>query len=154
MLKAVDAAPVTRRQKLQLYKAGIYMSTADMAIDCPRTLHHLGGVAVRFVKKWGGLAKSANTALLYLPQRMSGLNLPSLSALYKQLQVSRQCQLLTSADACVRHLAEKHLQNEDRPSRKSFKPVVIVCDTLADYPGRNRKALSLAAKRKVKRQGG
>ena len=61
MLKAVDAAPVTRRQKLQLYKAGIYMSTADMAIDCPRTLHHLGGAAVRFVKKCGGLAKSANT---------------------------------------------------------------------------------------------
>ena len=81
---------------------------------------------------------------------MSGLNLPSLSALYKQLQVSRQCQLLMSADACVLHLAEKHPQKEGRLSWKSFKPVVIVCDTLADDPGRNRKALSLAAKRKVK----
>ena len=102
------------------------------------------------MKKWAGLAKSANTALLYLPQRMSGLNLPSLSGLHKQLQVSRQCQLLTSADACVRHLAEKHLQNEDRLFRKSFKPAVIVRDTLADDPGRNRKALSLAANREVK----
>jgi len=110
----------------------------------------LEATATRFVKKWAGLAKSANTALLYLPQRMSGLNLPSLSALHKQLQVSRQCQLLTSVDACVRHLAEKHLQNEDRLSRKSFKPAVIVRDALADDPGRNRKALSLAAKRKVK----
>ena len=43
-----------------------------------------------------------------------------------------------------RHLAEKHLQNEDRLSRKSFKPAVIVCDTLADDPGSNRKTLSLA----------
>ena len=72
-----------------------------MAIDCPRTLHQLGGAAVRFVKKWGGLAKPAN-------------------------------------------------RNEDRLSRKSFKPAVIVRDALADDLGRNRKALSLAAKRKVK----
>ena len=84
------------------------------------------------------------------PWRMSGLNLLSLSALYKQLQVLRQCQLLTSADACVQHLAEKHLQNEDRLSRKSFKQAVIVHDALADDPGRNRKALSLGPKRKVK----
>ena len=50
----------------------------------------------------------------------------------------------------ILHLAEKHLQNEDRLSWKSFKPVVIVCDTLADDPGCNRKALPLAAKRKIK----
>ena len=154
MLKAVDAAPVTRRQKLRLYKAGIcprltwLLTIQELPITWVE--RQLETTATRFVKKWAGLAKSANTALLYLPQRMSGLNLPSLSALYKQLQVSRQCQLLTSADACVRHLAEKHLQNEDSLSRKSFKPAVIVRDALADDPGRNRKALSLAVKRKVK----
>ena len=154
MLKVVDAAQVTRRQKLWLYKAGIcprltwLLTIPELPITWVEW--QLEATATRFVKKWAGLAKSANTALLYLPQRMSGLNLPSLSGLYKQLQVSRQCQLLTSADACVRHLAEKHLQNEDRQSRKSFKPAVIVRDTLADDPGHNRKALSLAAKRRVK----
>ena len=50
----------------------------------------------------------------------------------------------------TRLLAEKHLQNEDSLSRKSFKLAMIVRDALADDPGRNRKALSLAAKKKVK----
>ena len=110
MLKAVNAAPVTRRQKLRLYKAGICprMTWLLTIQELPLTWveRQLETTATRFVKTWAGLAKSANTALLYLPQRMSGLKLPSLSALYKQLQVSRQCQLLTSADAWVRHLAE------------------------------------------------
>ena len=38
---------------------------------------------------------------------------------------------------------------EDRLSRKSFKPAMIISYTLADDPGHNRKALSLAGKRKV-----
>jgi len=151
MLKAVDAASVTRCQKLRLYKAGIcpWLTWLLTIQELPITWveRQLEATVTRFVKKWAGLAKSA---LLYLPQRMSGLNLPSLLALHKQLQVPRRCQLLTSADACARHLAEKHLQNENRLSRKSFKPAVIVCDALADDPGRKRKALSLAAKRKVK----
>ena len=45
-------------------------------------------MATRFLKQWAGLAKSANPNLLYLPKRDSGLNLPSLSFLYKRLQVS------------------------------------------------------------------
>ena len=135
------------------------MSTADMAADYPRTPHHLGGAAVRsnsykICEEVGRSSKVSQYSSPIPPppppQKMSGLNLPSLSGLYKQLQVSRQYQLLTSADAWLRHLAEKHLQNEDRQSRKSFKPAVIVRDTLADDPGHNRKALSLAAKRRVK----
>ena len=44
--------------------------------------------ATRYLKKWAGLAKSANTTLLYLPQRMGGLNFLVLTSLYKCLQVS------------------------------------------------------------------
>ena len=47
-------------------------------------------MVTRFLKRWASLAKSANPNLLYLPKRDSGLNLPSLFFLYKQLQVSRQ----------------------------------------------------------------
>ena len=56
-----------------------------------------------------GLAKSANTAMLYMMLSSGGLNLPSLTTLYKKLQVSRQCQLLTSSDPCVRRIAEQYL---------------------------------------------
>ena len=82
ILKAVDAAPVTRCQKLYMAVKGWYVSMADMAMtiqELPITWveQQLEATATRFMKKWAGLAKSANTALLYLPQRMCSLNLPS-----------------------------------------------------------------------------
>ena len=68
-----------------------------------------------------------------------GLNLPSISTLYKSLQVIRQCQLLTSADPTVRHIAEKGLQTE-----------LVVQQTLQEDPGHTRRTLSTAATQAVK----
>ena len=48
----------------------------------------LEATATHYVKKWANLAKSANTALLYLPQRMGGLNIPALTSLYIQTPAS------------------------------------------------------------------
>ena len=105
MLEAVDSTPTTRRQKLLLYKAGICphliwsllieefpISWLEQKLDC---------LATRYLKKWAGLAKPANSAILYLPHNMGGMNLPLLSTLHKTLQVSRQSQLLTSRDSCA-----------------------------------------------------
>ena len=149
----MDAAPVTRRQKLRLYKAGICprLSWLLNIEELPFTWveRKLEATATWFLKKWAGLAKSANTSLLYLLQKMGGLNLPSLSVFHKQLQVSRQCQLLASINPCVCHLAEKHLK-EDQLTRKIFKPAVVVA--LAEDPSCSRNALAAAAKKKVKSQ--
>ena len=68
MLKAVDAAPVTRHQKLWLYKAGMcprltwLLNVQELPITWVE--RQLEATATRFVKKWAGLAKSANTAIL------------------------------------------------------------------------------------------
>ena len=68
MLKAVDAAPVTRHKKLWLYKAGIsprltwLLTVQELSITWVE--QQLEATATRFVKKWAVLAKSANTALL------------------------------------------------------------------------------------------
>ena len=78
-----------------------------------------------------------------------GLNLPSLTALYKKLQASRQCQLLTCSDPCVRHLAERHLQNEARCIRKAFRPAIEVQETMKEDPGANRKTLTKRVKARV-----
>ena len=75
------------------------------------------------------------------------MNLPSLTSLYKRLQVSRQSQFLMSRDPCVRYLAEKGLQLDLMLSRKKFKASVVVRDALAEDPGRNRKLLVSAVKR-------
>ena len=153
MLQAVDACPLTRNQKLKMYKAGICprLSWLLMIEEYPLTWveRELEADATKFLKKWAGLARSANTALLYLPCRMGGLNLPALSSLYKRLQVSRQCQLLTSPDPCVRHIAEKQLQAETCRTRKKFKPAVVVRDAMVEDPGASRKALLSAAKGRV-----
>ena len=153
MLQAVDRCPVTRRQKLKLYKFGICPR-----LNWPLTIHkfsiswiehELEAMATRFIKRWAGLAKSANPNLLYLPRRDSGLNLPSLSFLYKQLQVSRQRQILTSADPCVRRIAENGLQSETSSERKKFQPAVMLQQTMQEDPSQSRKALATAAKRRV-----
>ena len=96
LLKAVDQCPVTRRQKLKLWKLGV----------CPRlnwllTIYEfplswierqLEGLVTRHLKKWAGLAKSANPNVLYLPKGKGGLEIPSITSLYKSLQVSRLSQ--------------------------------------------------------------
>ena len=72
MLDRVDACPVTRHQKLRLYKAGICprLSWLLTIEELPITWveRQLEVMATRYLK-WAGLAKSANTALLYLPQK-------------------------------------------------------------------------------------
>ena len=81
MLRAIDAVPVTRNQNLRLYKQGV----------CPRLAWPLpvesfpisffkkviDPLITRYLKKWSGLTRSANTSLLFLSPRKSGLGLPS-----------------------------------------------------------------------------
>jgi len=104
MLQAVDTCPLTKHQKLRLYKASICprLSWLLLIEELPITWieRELEATATHYLKKWTDLAKSANTAMLYLPQKMGGLNLPTLISLYKRLQDSWQCQLLTSPDGC------------------------------------------------------
>ena len=156
MLQAVDKCPLTSRQKLRLYKAGVCprLSWLLLIEELPITWveRELEATATRFLKKWAGLAKCANTALLYLPTKRGGLNLPALTSLYKRLQVSRQSQLLMSPDGSVRLLAERNLQHELSMMRKKFKPAVTVRNVMVEDPSRSRKALSAAAKRKVQEE--
>ena len=72
LLDKVDTVPVTRNQKLLLYRAAI----------CPRMLWDLGisdlpiswikscleATATRYLKRWSGLARSADPSRLYLPK--------------------------------------------------------------------------------------
>ena len=107
-------------------------------------------MATRYLKKWTGLTRSANVSLLYITKKNGGLGLHSLTLLYKSLQTSKQCQLLTSSDATVRHIAEKNLQTETKQVRKSFKPAVQVQESMKDDPGTTRKALRAMVKRKIR----
>ena len=150
MLSAVDRTSLTRRQKLLMYSAGVCprltwpLMTQEFPISWVE--RELDPLATRYIKRWAGLAKSANTAILYLPTSEGGLNLPHLSTLYKKLQVSRQTQFMSSRDGCVRFLADRILRQELSSKRRAFKPASLARDILKDRPGGGKKALAKAAK--------
>ena len=150
MLTAVDAIPLTKRQKLLMYSAGICprLTWPLLIQELPTSWveKELDSRAARYLKQWSGLSKSANMTILHLPHSRGGLNLPQLSTMYRKLQVSRHTQLLTSRDGCVRFLADQCLKRECRLSRLKFRPATQAREVLAARPGGSRKALARAAK--------
>ena len=70
MLQKTDSCPITARQKLQIYRSAICsrLSWLLMVQEFPLTWveRNLEAKATTFLKKWSGLAKSANTAMLYM----------------------------------------------------------------------------------------
>ena len=145
MMKAVDRTPTTRWQKLLLF-SGAVCPCLTWPLPTTWVEKQLDSITTRYLKQWAGLSKPANTSILYLPRSLGGLNLPLLSTFHQKLQVSHQCQLLTSHDGCVHSLADHSLQAELLSTRKSFKPAVSPRDVLASRPGVNTKLLVKAAK--------
>ena len=143
MLQAIDESLLTRKQKLRLYSGGVcpHLSRPLMIQEFPTTWmeRQVYSLVTGYLKRWSGLGKSANTALLYLPRSLGGMNLPSPSTLHKRLQVSRQCQLLTSQDSCVRFLAERGLKQELSLARKKVRPAMEAREALKISPGCRRK---------------
>ena len=115
MLQAVNKTALTSQQKLKIYREGICprLNLLLITYEYPITwIEKLDALAIEYLKRWAGLAQSANPNVLFLPTRKGGLNLPSISTFYKNCQVMRQCQLVTSADPTVRHITEAGLQAE------------------------------------------
>ena len=153
LLQNVDDTPVTGKQKLLLYKAGV----------CPRimwdlTISHLSPTwvtttleaeATRFLKKWVGLARSANPASLYLPKTKGGMGIPSILTLFKKQQVSHASRLILSRDPVVRHSATQKTISEQHKQRMSFKPMVMARDALVMDPGMSSQKLSKVARTMV-----
>ena len=153
MLVAIDNTPLTRKQKLLLYSAGVCprLTWSLLIQEFPITWmeRQVDSMATQFLKRWSGLGRSANVALLYLPHCCGGLNLPALSTVHRRLQVSRQCQLLTSQDSCIRFLADRGLKRELSLTQRKFRPGKEAREALVSSPGGNRKSIIKSAKSAV-----
>ena len=138
MLARVDACPLTRRQKILIYRAGVcprlswLLSIEEFPISWMEK--RLDALISRYLKRWAGLAKSAHNSLLYLSTKTGGLNLPLLSSLHKSLQVARQSRMLTSPNLSVRLMAERALQKDLSLSRPQFKASQEVLDVMSLNP--------------------
>ena len=150
LLERVDGTPVTRQQKLRLYRVGICPRMSwDLAINnlpLSWVTGTLEAAATRFLKRWSGLAKTADTARLYLPQSQGGLNLPPISLLYRKQQVSQACQLLASRDPAVRFTTTVEIRREEALQRATHRPMLAARETLVEDPGMSKRALMTRAK--------
>ena len=150
MLNAIDETPLTRQQKLRLFKHGV----------CPRLSwpllvevfpiswleRELQPLATKALKKWVGLARPSNTSILFLPTKKGDLALPSLVMLFKKMQATKMVQLFRSNDPGVRKAAALRLVEEKGRQRLKFRPAALVDSIFTQDHTQSRKALSAAAK--------
>ena len=109
MLEAVDNSLVTIQHKLWLYRYEVYprLSWPLLVDNFPIMWleRQLQPLATKYLKKWAGLTRSANTVLIYFTVKRGGLAVPSLVGLYKRQQSSLMSQLLTFRDVGVCRVA-------------------------------------------------
>ena len=129
MLDAIDNTPLTRQQKLRLFRFGVCprMSWPLLIEDLPISWleRELQSLATTALKKWAGLARSSCTSILFLPVKQGGLAIPSLVGLYKRQQAACMVQLFTSSDLGVRKAADLHLVDERKSQRAKFKQPLL-----------------------------
>ena len=150
MLASIDETPLTRQQKLRLFKFGVCprLSWPFLIENLPISWleQDLQPLATKVLKRWAGLAKSACTSILFLPVKRGGLALPSLVGLYRKQQASRMVQLFISSDPGVRKAADLKLDDERKRLRAKFRPAMLIDDLRSADHAQSRRALSGAAK--------
>ena len=153
LLSQVDQVPVTRKQKLKLFRLGICPRlTWDLTIsEFPVSWleKSLDPLATRFLKKWAGLARAADPARLFLPQASGGFNLSLPSELYQKLQVGKASLMITSLDGGVNLAVRENLKKENNQKRVKFQPYLAAQQAFADDPGASGKAVARRAKAKL-----
>ena len=150
MLEAIDAAPLTRQQKLRLYRFGICprlswpLSVEVLPISWVEW--ELQPLVTRALKRWAGLARSSNTSILYLSAKRGGLALPSLESLHRKSQATRMVQLVILRDPGVRRVAVLHLEEERRGQRSKYRPAQLVQDLLPAVQSQSQQAVARAVR--------
>ena len=102
-LTQVHKAPLTRQQKLHIYKEALIprLNWLLTIANLPPTWveRTLEPPARKYLKMWSGLPRCADPSQLYFSRLLGGPEMPSLPTIFK-LQVTRYTGLLTSRDTC------------------------------------------------------
>ena len=153
MMKKVDATLISRQQKLLLFKVGICPRlTWDLSINeySPTWLQtKLQPLATRFLKRWCGLAKSADPNRLFLPKSNGGFDLPHLVTVYKRIHAAKAGSHMYSRDATIRAIASQDTQREVNLQRSLFRPHQEVVEVMKENPGASKKTVLSRVKTKI-----
>ena len=121
-LTRVHEAPLTRQQKLRIYKEALIprlnwlLTIADLPLTwVERTLEP---PARKYLKMWSGLPRCADPSRLYLSRSLGGLEMPSLATAFKELQITQYTGLLTSRDTYCRFLAQRQSDHDKGTAKK------------------------------------
>ena len=156
LLSRVDNVPVTRKQKIKLYRLGICPRLSwDLTIsEYPVSWLEktLDPIVTRYLKRWTGLAKSADPARLFLPQTEGGFHLSPPSTQYQKLQVGKASLLITSQDNTVNHVVHQRIEKEEAQQRAKFQPFTVAQTAFALDPGASSKAVSKKAKEAIEKE--
>ena len=148
MLSKVNTTLLSSRQKLRLFRDAVCPRlTWDLSLaNLPNSWgeKNLDTLANKFLKRWTGLAKSANTCCLYLPKSKGGLQIPSISTTF---QCAKSASLMSSRDSLVR--VSQQTLVEASAQQQAFKPFQWVVDLMQEDPGASRKTLAARAKDRV-----
>ena len=153
LLNKVDSTLLSRQQKLHMFRLAVCPQlTWDLSINFfpvswLKTTLQL--IATKFLKKWCGLARSADTSCIFLLHENRGMELPCLVTLYKKLQVSKAARYTRSRDSMVRVIASQETRKETNQKRPSFRPYWTVIDVMQVNPGASTWQLSKQAKARV-----
>ena len=153
LLQKVDATLLSKQQKLLLYKLAVCprltwdLSVNFLPVSWLKTT--LQPIATKFLKRWCGLARSADTGCIYLPKEKGGLEMPSLVTLYKKLQASKAASFICSQDPVVRAIASQETQRETQQQRMVFKPYKIAVAEMKQDLGVSSRKLKQLAKARI-----
>ena len=153
MLQKVDEVPITHQQRLKVFKVAICPRlTWDLSIsDLPISWleNHLQPVATSYLKRWSGLARSADPNRLFLPKANGGLELPHLVTTYKKIHAAKAGSYMYSGDSVVRAIATDNTLYEAQLHRSRFHPHHEVMGVMQDDPGASKKHVISRVKAKV-----
>ena len=126
-MSTIDNLELPVTSKLWLYQHFVVSKLAwpFTSLDLSLTfVHELEAVANRFLKRWSGLPRGGNTAILHLgSSNRAGLHVKQLSTFWKQMQVVRMDILKHSADPRCRRIYDRSLASQSQWSRK-YPPAV------------------------------
>ena len=153
MLQKVDNTSITCQQKLNLFKVCICPRlTWDLSIsNLPVSWlqNTLQPIATRYLKRWSGLSRSADSNRLFLPKSNGGLELPHLVTVYKKIHAAKAGSHMYSSDSTVRAIATQDTLHEAKLQRVLFQPHQEVVEVMKEDPGASRKHVVSRVKARI-----
>ncbi len=111
--------------------------------------NQLQPIATRLLKRWSGLAKSADPNRLFLPKANGGLELPHLVTVYKKIHTAKAGSHMYSGDSAVRAIAPQNTLHELQLHRALFRPHQEVVGVMKEDPSASKKWVIAQVKAKI-----